>query len=134
MNVQFKPDKNTFEIKDGLRAVYIVLIVLMFINILNGVLYFIGNSVPPFKFLHYLWIFLGLASLVILWFFIFRKSTLNEIPQDQIRGVSEKKVLGKKKLLLQLKNGRTRDLPQMKTDSDHLALRKIFEDAGFEIQ
>ena len=134
MNVQFKPEKNTFEIKDGLRKVYIVLILLMLINILNGVIYFIGNRVPPFEFLHYLWICTGLASLVILWFFIFRKSSLSEVPLDQIRGVIEKKVLGKKKLLLQLKNGRTRDLPQMKTVADHSVLRKVFEDAGFEVR
>ena len=49
-------------------------------------------------------------------------------------GFQKKKVLGKKKLQLQLKNGKTRDLPQMKTVADHFALRKVFEDAGFEVR
>ncbi|MGA9239986.1 hypothetical protein [Robiginitalea sp.] len=134
MEVKYIPETNTFEIKDGLRTVYVVLIVVMLINILNGVIYFIGNRVPPFEFLHYMWISIAMASLVLLWFFIFRKSTLSQVPYDQILRVVEKKVLGKKKLQLQLKNGKTRDLPQMKTVSDHLALRRVFEDAGFEVK
>ena len=134
MNVKYIPETNTFEIKDGLRMVYIVLMVLCLMNILNGAIYFIGNPVPPFEFLHYMWIIIGLASLVLLWFFIFRKSTLSKVPYDQILRVSEKKVLGKKKLQLKLKNGKTRDLPQMKTVADHSALRKVFEDAGFEVK
>lgn len=134
MNVKYTPENNAFEIKDGLRTTYVVLMALCLINILNGVIYFIGNPVPAFEFLHYMWILIALTSLVLLWFFIFRKSTLSQVPNDQILKVVEKKVLGKKKLRLQLKNGKTRDLPQMKTDADHLALRKVFEDSGFEIR
>jgi hypothetical protein len=134
MEVKYIPGTKTFEIKDGLRTVYIILKVLCLMNILNGTLYFIGNRVPPFGFLHYMWIIIGLASLVLLWFFIFRKSTLSKVPYDQILRVSEKKVLGKKKLQLQLKNGKTRDLPQMKRVADHSVLKKVFEDAGFEVR
>jgi len=133
MEVKYIPETNTFEIKDGLRTVYGILKVLCLMNIMNGVIYFVSNHVPPFEFLHYMWIIIALASMVILWFFIFSKSTAGKVPHDQILRVIEKKVLGKRKLQLQLKNRKTRDLPQMKTNTDHLALRKIFEDAGFEI-
>jgi hypothetical protein len=134
MEVKYIPGTKTFEIKDGLRTTYVVLIALCIINILNGVIYFIGNPTPPFDFLHYMWVIIALVSLVLLWFFIFRKSTLSKVPYDQILRVSEKKVLGKKKLQLQLKNGKTRDLPQMKRVADHSVLRKVFEDAGFEVR
>lgn len=133
MNVKYISETKVFEIKDGLRTTYAVLMALCLINILNGVIYFIGNPVPAFKFLHYMWILIALTSLVLLWFFVFRKSTLSKVQRDQIQRVIEKKVLGKKKLQLQLKNGKSRDLPQMKTVADHLSLRKVFEDAGFEV-
>jgi hypothetical protein len=133
MSVKYISENKVFEVKDGLRTTYVVLMALCLINILNGVIYFIGNPVPPFGFLHYMWIGIALASLILLWFFIFRKSTLSKVPYDHIQRVVEKKVLGKKKLQLQLKNGKTRDLPQMKTVADHSALRRVFEDAGFEV-
>lgn len=134
MKVHYNSRDNVFEINDGLRTVYTVLIFILLLNIFNGVFYFIGHSVPPYNFLHYLWIGVGLASLVVLWMFVFRKSSRSKIPKEQIREVLEKKVLGKKKLLLKLKNGKTRDLPQMKTTADHLTLKSVFEDADFIVK
>lgn len=91
MNVKYNSENKVFEVKDGLRTTYVVLMALCLINILNGVIYFIGNPVPAFEFLHYMWILIALTSLVLLWFFIFRKSTLSKVPYNQIQSVVEKK-------------------------------------------
>ena len=134
MDVSYNPSDRSFTIRDGRRAVHTILMIVMLLNILNGVIFYIGTPPPPFQVLHYIWILLLVASWAILFFFLFKKSTQSTIPLEEIRMVREKKVLGRKLIQIRLRNGRTRDLSQKKTEAEHLALRKVFEDAGLEIE
>jgi hypothetical protein len=133
MEISYNPEKKRFDIKDNRRTLHLVLMIIMLMNILNGAIFYIGNPPPPFQALHYIWMVLLLASLTILYVFLFKKSTQSTLPLAQIRQVREKKVLGRKSIQVKLQNGRTRDLSQKKKESDHQALRKVFEDAGVRI-
>jgi hypothetical protein len=105
----------------------------MFLNLANSLLNLVDLSASNFGFIKLIWIFLGLVSVIVLYKFTLKKSTLQNIPIDQIKGLSESIFLGRKKHFIELQNGKRRDLLEIKTDAEFIELKKMFSKIGIKL-
>jgi hypothetical protein len=101
----------------------------MILALINALLN-ISNGQVAFGFMKGLWLVLGMISVVILHKYIFKKSGSEKIPIDQIKGINESTFLGRKRYFIVLKNGKHRDLLEVKTDAQFTAVRKLLVKNG----
>ncbi|MBC8769309.1 hypothetical protein H4O18_15030 [Arenibacter sp. BSSL-BM3] len=80
----------------------------------------------------FIWIIIGLTSTILLINQILNKSAFEKLNFSEISSLTEKRVFGRKKFSLKLKNGKMRDLMQMKNESDILETKKLFKNIGIE--
>jgi hypothetical protein len=133
MKVKYNEKEKSIEIKDKQKTQYYAIHFLMIINIFNAVVNLYGMRDKQLEFMGYVWIILGIISLGIFVFFILKKSTLSKIPLKKIVALKEKTIFGKKRFSLQLTNGKSRDLSELKTQSDTSELKIIFAEIGIKI-
>jgi len=129
MNINYNESKKSIEIKDGLKNYVFLLNFLMILNLLNALLN-LSDVEASFGFMKMIWLVLGVVSIVILYNSIFKKSTREKIPIDQIKGLNQRIFLGRKKYFIELKNGKTRDLLEVKSESEFTKLRTMFTKNG----
>ncbi|CAM2849833.1 hypothetical protein [Flavobacterium frigoris] len=125
MNINYNESNKSIEIKDGLKNYVFLLNFLMVLNLLNAILN-LSDIKASFGFMKIIWLVLGVVSIVILYNSIFKKSTREKIPIDQIKGLNQRIFLGRKKYFIELKNGKTRDLLEVKSESEFTKLRTMF--------
>ena len=101
----------------------------MVLNLLNAILN-LSDLEASFGFMKMIWLVLGAVSIVILYNSIFKKSGREKIPIDQIKGLNQRVFLGRKKYFIELKNGKTRDLLEVKSESEFTKLRTMFTKNG----
>ncbi|MFS4454504.1 hypothetical protein [Maribacter sp. 2304DJ31-5] len=130
MKIKLNESENSIEIKDGLKNQYLILKILMILNLANAVIRIFGKQTTEYGFIEYIWIGLGIISLVVLFMFLFKMSTAEKIPIGQINRLEEKTVFGKKRFALELKNGKKRNLGNFKTQSDLIKARELFKTIG----
>ncbi|SHH06756.1 hypothetical protein SAMN05444372_1142 [Flavobacterium micromati] len=133
MNITYNESDRSIEIRDGLKSYVFLIKFLMFLNLGNSILNLYDLSTVNFGFVKVIWMFLGAVSMIVLYKFIVKKSTLENIPIDQIKGLNERIFLGRKKYFLELSNGKTRDLIEVKTDADFKKLKKLLSKAGIQL-
>ena len=133
MKISYNESSRAIEIKDGLKTHVLLIKVLMFLNLANSLLNLVDLSASNYGFIKLIWIFLGLVSVIVLYRFTFKKSTLENIPIAQIKGLSESVFLGRKKYFLELQNGKRRDLLEIKTDAEFKELKKMFSKIGIKL-
>ena len=87
-----------------------------------------GKQTTEYGFIEYIWVGLGIISLVVLFMFmfLFKMSTAENIPVEQISRLEKKTVFGKKRFALVLKNGKKRNLGNFKTQSELIKARELF--------
>ena len=117
------------EIKDGLKNHLFLMKFLMIVISINALLN-ISNGLVAFGFMKALWLFIGMVSVVILHKYIFKISGSEKMAYDQIKGLSERVFLGRKKYFIVLQNGKQRDLMGVKSDTEFAQLRKLFTKNG----
>ena len=103
MNINYNTADGTIEIKDGMRMTYNVLKILMVINIFNASISYYNAPANGKGFLEILWICVGVLSLGVLFFLIFRKSTARVLPVGNIIRLKEKRLFGKRHFAFVLK-------------------------------
>ena len=133
MKIKYNEEDKSIEIKDKQKTQYYAINFLMIINIFNAVVNVYNMNDKQLDWMGYIWVILGIVSLVILVFFIIKKSTLDKIPLEKIQALREKNIFGKKSFSLQLTNGKLRDLTELKSQSDISELKKMFTEMGIEI-
>ena len=133
MKISYNESDRAIEIRDGLKTHVLLIKVLMFLNLANSVLNLLDLSAANFGFIKLIWIFLGMISVIVLYRFTFKKSTMEKIPLDQIKGLSERIFLGRKKYFFELQNGKSRDLLEIKTDAEFKELKKMFTKIGIKL-
>lgn len=133
MKISYNEPARSIEIKDGLKTHVLLIKVLMFLNLANSLLNLVDLSGSNFGFIKLIWIFLGIVSVIVLYRFAFKKSTLENIPIDQIKGLSASIFLGRKKYFVELQNGKRRDLLEIKTDAEFKELKKMFTKIGIKL-
>ena len=129
--VKHNSQTNSIEINDGLKTVYLVLKSVMVLNILMAIANLSTKGFDNLDFIGYSYFLVGLLSIGALYFLSFKKATDRTIPIDKISCLREKKSLfGRNFYSLKLKNGKVRDLTQVKSTSDVLELKKLLTENG----
>ena len=132
MKIKYNEIDKSIEINDGLRNQYFVWKLLMILNLLNAILRLYNVKETGFGSEEIIWLILGIISLVILYFFIVKKSTLEKIPIEKIKQLKEKSIFGKKRFFLELINGKKRSLTNFKSASELYEFRKLLSEIGIQ--
>ena len=128
--VSFSESENSIEIKDGLKNQYLILKILMILNLANAIIRIFGKQTTEYGFIEYIWIGLGIISLIVLFMFLFKMSTAEKISIGEITGLEEKIVFGKKRFSLKMKNGKKRNLGNFKDQFELAKARELFTKTG----
>lgn len=130
MKITYNETEKCVEIKDGLKNHFLLMKALMILNLANAILNLSDTKIDNLRFISVVWALLGIISILVLYKFIIKKSSAEKVPIDQINGLNERIFMGKKKYFLDLKNGKTRDLLEIKSDSEFKELKRIFTKNG----
>lgn len=127
MKISLHQETQSIAIKDDLQTQFFALKFLMVLNIFNAML-----RTPLFlkgviSFIDAIWFGLGLASAVILYIFVFKRSTKKNIPFSEIVELKETNIFGRKKHHIILSNGKIRPVYHLKTSAEMEELKKLFE-------
>lgn len=130
MKIKYNEIEKSIEINDNLKFHYLVMKSIMILNLINAGLNLFLIREAEFGIKEIIWLFLGIISFVILYNFIFIKTTLEVIPIDDIKELKEKSFFGRKQFFIELNNGRKRYLNELKTQEEYLELKKLFSKIG----
>lgn len=134
MKIQFDEKEKSIEIKDGLKTQYLLIKMMLFITLINSILFpvFILDK-RQLEWLGFIWILLGLGSMIMLIYQVMTKSKSEKLNLSEISSLTEKQVFGRTRFSLKLKNGKLRDLMEMKNESDIIETKELFKNIGIKI-
>ncbi len=133
MKINYNEKEKSLEIEDKIKLQYGLLYFLGFLNILNACLSLYNLNETQLKFMGFIWVILGVVSMLFVLFLFTTKSTSSKIPMDKIIGLHQMNSFGnKKKFSLKLANGKNRDLLQLKEKSEVEKVRKLFKKIGIK--
>ncbi len=118
MKMRFDRDNRTLEVKDDLKMHFMLLRFIFAINIFNALFRMYNNYLSGIQNEPVI-IILGVISVIAL-LFMRSRSTQEMIPLDEIEFLQEKKILGRNRYSLKLKNGKIRNLPIKKKELDEI--------------
>lgn len=127
MKISLHQETQSIAIKDDLQTQFFALKFLMVLNIFNALLItplFLKGDV---SFVDAIWFGLGLASAVILYIFVFKRSTKKNIPFSEIVELKKTRIIGRKKYHIILSNGKKRPFYHLKTSAEIEELKQLFE-------
>ncbi|MGB7841629.1 MAG: hypothetical protein WBL21_02480 [Salinimicrobium sp.] len=109
--VKYNETQKSIEIDDGLKTQYWFVNFMGILVIINSVLYpvFVLNK-EQFQWFGFIWVIIGLVSVILLAYKLLKKTAAEKIKLAEIKDLEEKEFLGRKKLRLNLTNGKSRDL------------------------
>jgi hypothetical protein len=133
MKIKFNDIEKSIEIKDGLKTQYLMIKMMMIITLLNSILFpvFVLDKKES-EWLRFTWVILGLTCLIMLIYLVMKKSTSEKLNLSQINSLTEKQIFGRKRFSLKLKNGKMRDLIEMKNELDIKETKELFQNIGIE--
>jgi glucan phosphoethanolaminetransferase (alkaline phosphatase superfamily) len=133
MNIKFNALEKSIEIKDGLKTQYLMIKIILLITLLNSILFTVFVlAKKESEWLRFIWVILGLACLIVLFYLIMKKSTSEKLKLSEINSLNEKQIFGRKRFSLKLKNGKWRDLIEMKNESNIKETKELFQNIGIE--
>ena len=133
MKITYNETEKCVEIKDGLKNHFLLMKVLMILNLANSILNLSDVNINNFRFINSVWAILGTISILVLYKFIVKKTSAEKVAVDQIKGLKERIFMGRKKYFLELKNGKKRDLLEVKSYSEFKILKKMFKKIGIQL-
>jgi hypothetical protein len=133
MKITYNETEKCVEIKDGLKNHFLLMKALMILNLANSILNLSDVRMDNFRFINVVWAILGIISILVLYNFIVKKTAAEKLPVDQIKGLNERTFMGRKKYFIDLKNGKKRDLLEVKSESEFKQLRKMFQKNGIQL-
>jgi hypothetical protein len=133
MKIKFNEKEKSIEIKDKLKSHYLLIKMTLIFTIVNSILFpvFVLEKIQ-LEWMGFIWIVIGLTSMLILIYQILKKSTSKKLNLSQISSLTEKQVFGRKRFSLKLKNGKLRDLMEMKNQSDIMETKELFKNIGIK--
>lgn len=130
MKITYNADEKTLEIKDNLKAPYLVLKFVMVINVFNALLFLYNSRDEPFGWFEAIWVGLIFLSVAVFLFLVFKKSTKEKIPLHEIIRLREKNFFAQHRYSLVLRDGKARDLGQIKSNADISDMKQLFSNLG----
>ena len=133
MKITFNEKEKSIEIKDGLKFQYFLLKIMLTFTIINSILFpvFVLEK-THLEWMGFIWIIVGLASLSILIYTMLKKSTSEKLKLSEITSLPEKQFFGRNMIRLQLKNGKLRDLMELKKESDISEMKELLKNIGIK--
>ena len=133
MKIKFNDIEKSIEIKDGLKTQYLMIKMMMIITLLNSILFpvFVLDKKES-EWLRFTWVISGLTCLIMLIYLVMKKSTSEKLNLSQINSLTEKQIFGRKRFSLKLKNGKMRDLIEIKNELDIKETKELFQNIGIE--
>lgn len=133
MKIKFNEKEKSIEIKDGLKTQYLVVKMTLIFTLINSILFpvFVLDK-KQLEWMGFVWIILGLASMTMLIYQILKKSASEKLNLSEISSLTEKQIFGRKRFSLKLKNGKLRDLMELKNESDIIETKKLFTNIGIK--
>ena len=134
MRIKFNETKKSIEIKDGLKKQYLLMKISLIFTLINSVLFpvFISDKIQ-LEWVGFIWIILGILTIILLTYQIFKKTASEKLKISEISSLTEKHFFGRKRFSIKLKNGKLRDLLEIKNESDIKETKELFESIGIEI-
>ena len=134
MNINYNENDHAIEIKDTFKTQYWITNISLIFGIINCIIFpvFILER-KQMEWFGFIWIILGLVFLIGIIHQILTLSTSDHLKLSEIHSVKEKQFLGQKKISLKLKNGKTRDLIDVKTEAETKAMKVFFKNLGIEM-
>ena len=132
MKIEYNKSENSIQIRDGLKRSYLLLKILLILNLTNATIRLIGQDRLDYGVIEYFWIAIGLISLLALYYFLFKISTADKIPVDDIKSLREKSVFGRKRYSFELTNGKQRHLGNFKSEFDLAKFKELVKVAGIK--
>lgn len=133
MDINYNQKDKTIDIKDGLKSQYFMIKALMILNLVNAILNVSYISEDGIGLMQIIWLILGIVSIVVLYFYFFKKSSQEKIEIKTIDRLTEKMVFGSKRLSLKLTNGKSRDLAYLKTSEEIIKVKKMLSKIGIVV-
>ncbi len=133
MNIKYNESENTIEIKDSLKTQYWMINIMAILNIINSILFpvFVLEK-KQMEWFGFIWVIIGIASAIGLIYQIWKKTASEKLNLSEINSLTEKQIFGRKRFSLKLKNGKLRDLMEMKSKSDIKKTKELFKNIGIE--
>lgn len=133
MKIKFNEKKKSIEIKDGLKTQYFLIKMMLIFTLVNSIIFpvFVLDK-KQLEWMGFIWIILGLASMVMLVYQILKKTASEKLTLSEISFLTEKQVFGRKRISLKLKNGKLRDLMEIKSESDIVEAKNLFKSIRIE--
>jgi hypothetical protein len=127
MNIKVNAIEKTITITDDLKSHYLMLTIICVLNLFSAVIQLLDRSKTDIVGKDIIFIVIGSGSIILLYIILLKKTTLNNIPIDAIERLSDKKIFWKKQYGIRLKNGRFRDLKEIKTQKEFNELKELVE-------
>ena len=90
MTINYNQTDKSIEITDGIKTYSVLMKLSMSLTLLNAILNLYDVYKTGLGFTEIVWIILGIASILILFRLVYKKSTLEKIPVDKIERLKEK--------------------------------------------
>ena len=132
MKISYNESKNSIKIDDGAKNQYFLVRAMMILTFTNSLLFLYNLSKDHFGIKAFIWIVLGIISLVLSYFLFLKLSAAKELNLNEIDFLKEKNVLGRKRLSLRLKNGKSRNL-LTRNHAEIIAAKTFFARHGIEV-
>ena len=134
MKIKFNENEKSIEIKDGLKMQYSLMKISLIFTLINSVLFpvFVLDK-KQMEWMGFIWVILGIFSIVMLIYQLLKKSASEKLNLSEISSLTEKQVFGRKRFSLKLKNGKLRDLMEIKNESDIKETKELFKNIGIHI-
>lgn len=129
MNITFSKAENALEIKDNLKWNQTIIWIVLGMNIINPIIRLIGKDILRYGLKDFLFVFIGIVSLIVGFTQFYKKSTAEKIVLKDINSINEKPFFFRKHVFLKLNNGKTRDLGIFREDhEDIIQIRNLFNE------
>lgn len=135
MKIEYNKRDKTIQIDDSIRQNFQLIYVLLILNLANSSFHLITDWVTEqFSNWSYIWIVLGGISLLLLWFFITKRTIKNIYETDSILHIECKIIAHRYRYRLVLHDRRIRELVTIIEDEEQIeAFEKIWFNIGIPI-
>ncbi|SRR5690554_1061331 len=135
MQIEYNSKNKTINIEDSIRQNFQLIYIMLVVNLVNATIHLVTDIVrDQFTNWSYIWIILAMVSIVLLWFFITKRTIKNTYEVDSILHVECKILANRYRYRIVLHDRRVRELVTIIGDEEQVdEFEKIWADIGIPI-
>jgi hypothetical protein len=118
MQISYNENDKSLIIKDDIKTYYLGVKVLLALNLINGSLRIGSALLTEWSFESFFWLGISIITAVLLYVILFKRTTDEIIPIQDIERLTVMNLWVTKRYALQLRDGKKRTLPNLKSDAD----------------